>query len=563
MNEPRVSRLEAGVLLSNAYRVEEWLGGGGYGDVYRAHSLRLDRPVAVKVMKPRAGKGIRERFLREAQLTKRLEHPNTVRLLDYGGLEEEMPFLVWELLRGQTLAERLEQRGPMAPLAVARLARQVLSSLEEAHSLGIIHRDIKPSNLMLCDFEGEKDFVKVLDFGVAKDVITGLTDLTDEGEVVGTPRYMSPEQVLGKGIVPGTDLYALGLVMAEALTGSPMVEASSKTQAVALQAMETDLDVDPQVLSGPLGGSIRRATRKRLGARFGSADAMRDMILEEIRTVRFPQAAGEKEDQPEKQHHQPETLEPMLDAGAKSSVSSAHAIGSKTTSPRSWVLMTLGFATIVVAGAGMLWLNQPSMKTEAALGLPSVIHDDPVPALPIALPFEEERDWHPPSTPLPDNVNPRAFDPLAFFPQAQARAQQEFADAMLTSLQVKGVWQSSYVDLFAVPDGAAIYWFRSAEASKPPSSFPTNIDFENRCLVVVSVDDRGLSVLLPLMTCDMPMISPPRCSLEQIVTAFASNTGASTRNSGLHVDYRWRLGSASWLVEAGSYGSEVLPDDCP
>ncbi|HQK18028.1 MAG TPA: serine/threonine-protein kinase, partial [Polyangiaceae bacterium] len=140
MNEPRVSRIPKGVLLGSAYRVEEWLGGGGYGEVYRAHSLRMDRPVAIKVMKPQASRVTRERFAREAQLTKRLEHPNTVRLLDFGGLDDDQPFLVWELLRGETLAERLERKGPMPPEEVANMARQVLSSLEEAHGLGIIHR---------------------------------------------------------------------------------------------------------------------------------------------------------------------------------------------------------------------------------------------------------------------------------------------------------------------------------------------------------------------------------------------------------------------------------------
>jgi serine/threonine protein kinase len=520
----------------------------------------MDRPVAIKVMKPQASRVTRERFAREAQLTKRLEHPNTVRLLDFGGLDDDQPFLVWELLRGETLAERLERKGPMPPEEVANMARQVLSSLEEAHGLGIIHRDIKPSNLMLCDFEGEKDFVKVLDFGVAKDVLTALNDLTEEGEVVGTPRYMAPEQVLGKQVVPATDLYALGLVMAEALTGSPMVKASSKTQAVAFQAMETDLPIDPQVLEGPLGRAIRQATRKRLGARFGSSAAMRDTILEEMAAANGPGPFTMKENASHHPCSEPVTLEPVL---VSESTSCITAVGTETKKGKTRSRLSVGLGVVVVAslGAGILWLFNPSSPKD----MPSnpTVQDTPRAVPSNAFSMQMERDWHPKSEPLSGAITLSAFDPLAFLPEAQVRAQKEFADAALTNIQVIGVWQHSIVNLLAVPNGSATYWFRSQQASTPPASFPSNIAFETRCSVAITVDQRGLSAYMPISTCDEPFVPSPRCGLRNVIERFASTTGTPARHFGFQAYYRSKQGTATWLVEAGSYGSEYLTDDCP
>ena len=225
-----------------------------------------------------------------------LEHPNTVRLLDFGE-DDGVPFLVWELLRGETLADRLQRTGAMAPLQVAKLAIQVLSSLEEAHAAGIVHRDIKPTNLMLCDFAGHRDFIKVLDFGVAK--VHGGDDLTGEGPMPGTPRYMAPEQALGNPVVPNTDLYALGLVMAEALAGQAVIRASGSARLIALQVTEADLDIPPSVLDSLLGTVIRKATRKRMGARFSSAQEMRRAIQQQLdATHASPIESGSEVDVP-------------------------------------------------------------------------------------------------------------------------------------------------------------------------------------------------------------------------------------------------------------------------
>ena len=166
--------LAAGHLVAGRYELAELLGEGGHGAVYRALQKPLGREVAIKMILAEAvlADGMLERFTREASLLQRLEHPNTVRIFDFGTTDHGLPFIVFELLRGRTLEQEIA-RGTLTTTRVGRVASQVLKSLMEAHALGIVHRDIKPSNILLSDHSGERDFVKVLDFGVARDTEPG------------------------------------------------------------------------------------------------------------------------------------------------------------------------------------------------------------------------------------------------------------------------------------------------------------------------------------------------------------------------------------------------------
>src|SRR5688572_23444445 len=201
--------LGPGAVVAGRYRVEELVGRGGFGMVFRATQLNLGRAVALKMLLPEllVGKSL-ERFYREAQLAQRLEHPNCIRVYDVGDADG-YPYIACEFLRGRPLDELLHEQGPQPVPRVARIGIQVLKALMEAHSLGIVHRDIKPSNIMLCDYAGEPDFVKVLDFGIAKQLSeTDAPAITAFGGLVGTPAYMAPEQVKTGVVGPGTDLYA-------------------------------------------------------------------------------------------------------------------------------------------------------------------------------------------------------------------------------------------------------------------------------------------------------------------------------------------------------------------
>ncbi|MEM1417400.1 MAG: serine/threonine-protein kinase [Myxococcota bacterium] len=220
-----------------AYELEERLGAGGMGEVWRAKHRFLVRPAAVKLIQPaalaepeRRGE-LLERFEREAQATAALESPHTVDLYDFGVAEDGTLYYVMEYLRGIDLQTCVERFGPLPPARVAFLLAQACESLAEAHRLGLVHRDVKPANLQLCRLGDRHDFVKVLDFGLVKlRSAEGQVDasLTQEGRVQGTPAYLAPEAIDGSAPVGApADIYALGCVAYFLLTGDPVFEGAT------------------------------------------------------------------------------------------------------------------------------------------------------------------------------------------------------------------------------------------------------------------------------------------------------------------------------------------------
>lgn len=221
--ERKKNPLPKGRILEARYRIERKLGSGGVGMVYLAEHLRLNRPVAVKVLQPQYASSpkLKARFEREAHALATMAHPNIVTVSDYG-VTDGMPFLVMELLQGEPLGERLK-RGPFEPRVALDIARQILLALSFAHGHGWVHRDLKPGNVFLQELAGGTIHVKILDFGLAKLVATEARDagpqLTLTGMVFGTPAYMSPEQAVGGETDARTDLYSLTVVLFEMLTG--------------------------------------------------------------------------------------------------------------------------------------------------------------------------------------------------------------------------------------------------------------------------------------------------------------------------------------------------------
>lgn len=209
--------------IAGRFRIECEIGRGGMGTVYRATHLGLHRPVAVKIIKAEYANDadIAERFLREARTMAKLRHEHAAIIFDAGTLPDGRHFIVMEYIEGMTLSEALTREGRFSPERAVKIAIQICEVLEEAHQLGIIHRDLKPANIML-----KERGVCVLDFGVAK-VLASSADATasqastGSGQIIGTPRYMSPEQCLGQKVGARSDLYSVGVVLYEMLAGRP------------------------------------------------------------------------------------------------------------------------------------------------------------------------------------------------------------------------------------------------------------------------------------------------------------------------------------------------------
>lgn len=214
---------EIGDQVIGRYRLDALLAHGGMGVVYRSHDMMLDRPVAVKVLPRSLDEGVvRQRFLREARLAASVRHRHVVDIFDAGFLPEEQPFLVMELLHGEPLHEKLRRKGAMKPYRAAVMTMQLARGVGAVHGAGIIHRDLKPSNVFLV--WGPELWVKLIDFGVSRSMDTDLTQITEPGLAVGTPSYMAPEQVLGRGADERTDVFAIGATLFEALTARPLVK---------------------------------------------------------------------------------------------------------------------------------------------------------------------------------------------------------------------------------------------------------------------------------------------------------------------------------------------------
>ncbi len=211
------------------YTLEEKLGEGGMGIVYRASHAFLKRPTAVKVLRPDHSDAVDiARFEREVQLSSRLTHPNTVHVFDYGRTADGLFFYAMELIEGASLLDVVAVFGPLPPERVAHILHQVSGSLAEAHEIGLIHRDVKPSNILLCQSGGEPDVAKLVDFGMVKQLASSDRALTAHNALVGTPLYMAPEAITDPNRVDQrADVYALGAVAYFLLTGSDVFDKDS------------------------------------------------------------------------------------------------------------------------------------------------------------------------------------------------------------------------------------------------------------------------------------------------------------------------------------------------
>ncbi|GAA2467734.1 protein kinase domain-containing protein [Streptomyces macrosporus] len=265
------------------YQLRDLLGQGGMASVHLAYDSVLDRQVAVKTLHTELGReaSFRERFRREAQAVAKLTHTNIVSVFDSG--EDEIggalvPYIVMEYVEGKPLRSVLDedvaQFGAMPSDKALKIAADVLAALEASHEMGLVHRDIKPGNVML----NRRGVVKVMDFGIARAMQSGVTSMTQTGMVVGTPQYLSPEQALGRGVDARSDLYSVGVMLFELLTGRLPFDADSPL-AIAYAHVQEEPPVPSSInrsLPPAVDALIARALRKNPNERFPTAEAMRE-----------------------------------------------------------------------------------------------------------------------------------------------------------------------------------------------------------------------------------------------------------------------------------------------
>ena len=283
--------LKPGDVIAGQFRIVELIGSGGFSLVYRAHQETMNRFVAIKVLKSKAASdpSVVERFRREALYASHLTHPNTITLFDYGQTDDNQFYIAMEYLKGMDLSGVVQRGEPVDMKRVWKILVQSCRSLAEAHRLGIVHRDLKPENIFLCERPNNSEFIKVLDFGVSKAIGDGfhresggrpMRPLTQEGTVFGTPLYMAPEQAMAEAITPAVDVYALGHIAFEMITGRAAYWKCTTPMDVMLrQVNDPPLALPPPWDTSAFSALITQCTQKNPRKRIADASVLLELLM--------------------------------------------------------------------------------------------------------------------------------------------------------------------------------------------------------------------------------------------------------------------------------------------
>ena len=556
------------------------------GDVFLGVHVELGSFVAVKVLNAAASAephGV-ARFLAEAKAVAAIDHDQIARVIDQDRLPDGTPYIVMEFVEGVTLRELLEERGPLGLRLTVELMLDVLSALTVAHARGIVHRDLKPENLRVT----KSGRAKILDFGIAKRLHDAPTPLTQQGMLVGTPYYMSPEQIAGGAIDGRSDLYAVGVILFECVTGQRPFEGST---VVALlnrhltEAPSSPRAVRPEVTLA-LESVILRALEKQPVLRFGSADelatALRrtfDELPEDgpiIRRIREPQELA--------------TPSMSMPQGT-----TEDALGNTVRTPVTRRFRRpLPIAVLLLCVLGIIALPLLAKRGEGPPANPATSTPPPVPvatstatlvplpetALPApvlpkpvtrrlkaAAPLPAEKviedagaapevtapkgvqliKTSSDATSLPIEFDPRSFDALAFLNRAQALARERMPDAVLITFDVMGLFDGDRVDLTASKQFEANYWFRSpAKSLANPRLRDEDQDIPCLLYVVVNAKKIELHAVTSSNSCKEKQLPRIACSISA-VTRQAKTLGFETT---MPMKFTWL--SDGWYVDLGA-----------
>jgi len=275
---------ETSAIIAGKYRIIKEIGRGCFGIIYLSEEVDTGRLRAVKILLPAAAKdeSLRHRLRREAKLASRLQNPHAVKIFDSGETDEGNVFVAMEYLQGEELSKLLRRYKRLTVERATNIAHQILDSLEEAHSHGVIHRDLKPNNIFICDVPSQADYVKVIDFGIAKVIGGGdlveTTRLTFTGEVLGSPVYMSPEQCRSAELTAASDLYSLGVVLYEMVSGDVPFDDENPVRVLLMHDSQPVPALPRDVARTELGRAIMLALAKDLEDRPVSVGEFREAL---------------------------------------------------------------------------------------------------------------------------------------------------------------------------------------------------------------------------------------------------------------------------------------------
>ncbi len=577
-----------------SYRVVRMIGEGGMGRVYLGLHPGIGSRVAIKLLSPLAAndEDMVKRFFVEAQLVNKIHHEGIVNVLDLAHLDDGRPYIIMEYLDGEPMSRTIA-RGPMPLGVAATFGIEILEALGAAHASGVIHRDLKPDNIFITP----KGRVKLLDFGIAKLMPEFQTNVvgpaTHTGSLLGTPGYMAPEQVVGAAVSPATDLYAVGAVLYEALTG---VMAFSGTTLFELFRRIVSEEPTPPVtrrpeLAGPFQALILRALAKKPEERHTSAQEMA-AELEQIRGSLSP----------EHWHALPGGLASDVVIGTEATIlapSEKHSVATVPLKKRSKAPWAIAGLLLVAAGGVALVLLLPgtnSKKREVAISetavpdarvpVPVVVASATMDAGVIVLAptavHKSKPEPTPKVTPIDAGVdaatvtivaakrpaqssihkapdfNPKAFDAVAYLPKARKLAKQIYPDAILTEFDISGVAANGKSDL-TLANFDATYNFRSPSHSA--RTLPIGVDEDRPCWVYVEVNQKGVTArIVTWDECKGKRRPNPKCTLEQVWKKSDAIGNPKAKAKALaKITYLWD----GWFFDIDALGvTGSIPDDC-
>jgi hypothetical protein len=590
-----------------SYYVARLVGAGGMGRVYLGVHPQIQSRVAIKVLSEECSKdrGLVERFFTEARAVNVIRHESIVNVLDISQLPNGQPYIVMELLEGESLAE-LIRRGPIPLPELSRVLVQVLGGLGAAHQKGIIHRDLKPDNV----FVTRAGRAKILDFGIAKLVpeLGAVSEGTRTGALIGTPFYMAPEQALARPVDARSDLYSVGIILYEAVTGRRPFQGGTL-----YELLKQHVEFDPPPPSSfrgdvppALEAVIRRAMSKNPSHRFQSAEEFARALEEgsfgasaapNYFAPGQPPWAGAA---PTPAHsppgyaagyggppaHTPQGIStpgygaPYAASGYVPPVPGYAPPAGAAPSPAPFaptppaapiarsstpLFAALGCGAFLLVGVAVAVLLMLAGKKEVAAVASPIAAPASTDGEATTSTTETKRSPSSTFSRVESSFDPQRFDAVAFQKQAEAAAREQLPDAVMVATDLIGVNADGVINFELESGSQALYRFRSPSRSKPPADFPSNATFSSNCVVYVLVQQSGVNTFVPdKSNCNTPLTGVPRCSATQVWSKAVKQGGPKGNligtmgfNGDMMLNKKLR-----WYVTIPPDFSAVIDDDC-